>query len=74
MSHPSELSTVDEIIDALGGVAAVQAVTGQKYNTVWNWKWRGKVPPEFHLIVSQALAGKGLSAPARLFGQREVAS
>jgi len=74
MSHSSELKSVAEIIRALGGVAAVQAVTGQKYNTVWNWKWRDKVPPEFHLIVSQALASKGLSAAARLFGQHEVAS
>lgn len=67
------LRTTDEVIDALGGNGAVSALTARGATAVSNWrsKARGKFPPETYLVIQQALAEKGLSAPPALWSMVE---
>lgn len=64
-------STVD-VIDALGGIQATAELTGSSYKATANWKSFATFPANTYLVMTQALAGKGLSAPASLWGMREV--
>ena len=59
------MSTTTEVIRALGGpreVARLVTSSGYRagYNAVTNWKSRGKFPCETFLIMTTALADRGL--------------
>ena len=64
----SELSTTGEVIDALGGVPAVSELTGSTYKAVFNWKGFDNFPSKTYLVMTGALASKGKTAPASLWG------
>jgi hypothetical protein len=62
------LESVREVIDALGGLAAVAKLTGVDPGTASAWQTRlGYFPPKTFLVVRKALAKRGLSAPASLW-------
>lgn len=67
-----ELKTVDEVIASLGGIKAVSRLVGlpEGSRAAWNWRRRG-LPPESYVVIQEALAQKGLSAPPSLFGMYE---
>lgn len=62
------LTTVDSVIEALGGVGRVKALTGVKtIQVIWDWKKRECFPPKFFLVMTYALQAKDMSAPVSLW-------
>lgn len=62
------LTTVDAVIDALGGPTITAARAGVGLSAVSNWKARGRFPAELYLLFSTALSANPVD-PA-LFGLR----
>lgn len=65
------LTTTGEVVDALGGIGAVAGLTGRKYTAAHNWLGFQKFPSNTYLVMSAALAEKGKTAPASLWGMVE---
>lgn len=63
-----KLETPAEVMAALGGPAAVSALTGANYKTVWPWANAGTFPSRYFLVMSWALKKKRLAASPRLWG------
>jgi hypothetical protein len=63
------LKTVEEVIDELGGLKAVAALTGRtgSPSVVWNWKDRQRFPATTFVTLQTALQTRGLSAPHDLW-------
>lgn len=57
------LSTVDSIIEALGGASATASLAGVGLSAVSNWKARGAIPAEKFMLVSTALRGRDKGTP-----------
>lgn len=62
------LNTAQEIFDKLGGISAVAAIAGVKYNRASNWKQFGRFPPNTFIIINKELEARGLKADAALWG------
>jgi hypothetical protein len=62
-----ELTTTAQVMDELGGNAAVAALTGRKYNAAANWRAFDAFPANTFLIMTTALREKGCTAPASLW-------
>ncbi len=70
-----KLTSIDEVVAALGGVQAVLSMTGRRYSSaISNWKDRGGFPPTTYLVMSEALKRKGASAPPSLWGMETAES
>lgn len=66
------LTTVEEIVDLLGGPSAAARALGQSAATVGMWKVRGSIPAEHYFAVYEALKAAGAAEPVRrLFGFNE---
>ena len=65
MTH---LDSAAAVFEALGGVAAVAAITDATYRQAWNWKDKDKFPARTYLPLCNALAARGKTAPASLWG------
>lgn len=68
MSH---LTTTNEVIDALGGLAIVAEITGRKTGAAWNWQKFETFPADTFLAMTTALAERGHDAPPSLWRQVE---
>jgi hypothetical protein len=68
-----ELCTTSEVIDALGGNRPVADLTRSNPKAVWNWRGFPKFPSNTYLTMIEALAAKGKTAPASLWGMRAPA-
>lgn len=68
------LETTVEIIDALGGNGAVEALTASKPSTVSNWRKFGTFPSNTYVVITGALAGIGKTAPDTLWGMKVPSS
>lgn len=66
------LTTVDDVIEALGGTAAVAGLAGVGSSAVSNWRERGKIAPDNFLLISEALRAKGAEASPAIFGFKAV--
>lgn len=65
----TELTTVDDVIDALGGTGATARLLGCKsMRPVSNWRSRGRLPADKFLLMQQALRDRGKTAPPSLWG------
>lgn len=62
------LSTVDEVIEAVGGTAAAAGIAGVSPPAVSNWRGRGRIPSEKFMIFAAALRGLGKEASPDVFG------
>jgi hypothetical protein len=60
------LRTPQEVIDLLGGTAAVAKMTGRSAQAVSNWRSRG-LPSEMFLVMSKALEAKNINADPSLW-------
>jgi hypothetical protein len=66
------LTTVDEVINALGGTHVVAELTGRVYGAVWYWRKAGNFPSTLYVCMQQRLRRRGLSAPHSLWLQEAV--
>ena len=72
------LTTVPAVMEVLGGTTRgknkrIGELTGRTHKAVHNW-WSFKTfPADTYLVMTQALAQKGYSAPASLWSQVEPA-
>ncbi len=64
----AELTTIPEVMEALGGYRAVAALTGRKPNAAWMWKTFPAFPSDSYLVMQDALEKAGHVAPAGLWG------
>jgi hypothetical protein len=55
------ITTVDDVIEALGGPTKTAAVAAVGASAVVNWRTRREIPPEHFVLICDALeaAGKG---------------
>ena len=67
------LTSVDELIKAVGGNAAAASMVGVKPAAVSNWKARGAIPAEHFMIFAGFFAGDGRTFDPSLFGFKEAA-
>lgn len=61
------LTSIDAVVDALGGTAAVASLAGVGVSAVSNWKTRGKIPADKFLIFDGALEKLNTRADRALF-------
>lgn len=62
------LTTTSQVIDALGGNKAVEALTGCSPQVVSNWRRFDTFPASKFVLMTSALAAVGKHAPASLWG------
>lgn len=67
MDAGKELTTTKAVIDELGGVSAVAKLTDRQYNAAWNWTSFEHFPPDTYVVMTEALAAKGHTAPPSLW-------
>lgn len=65
--------TTGDVIDALGGTAAVARLLGRSMTVVSNWKAGGCFPSNTYVVFQGALAQAGRSAPDSLWRMVEPA-
>lgn len=63
-----QLSTTREVMDVLGGTTAVAKLTGRTYAAAFNWLDFKTFPSNTYVAMTDALAAKGKTAPASLWG------
>lgn len=66
-----QLSTTREVMDALGGTSAVAKLTGRTYSAAFNWLILKTFPANTYVALTDALAEKGKTAPASLWGMKQ---
>lgn len=66
-----QLESAREVISALGGNDAVEAMTGRDYKTVCGWGVKDRFPPETYVLMTAELAAYGFTAPPSLWRQIE---
>lgn len=64
----TQLLTVSEIVDAVGGRSAAAELGGVNGNAVSNWKARGRIPAELFMVFAGALERAGKEASPDVFG------
>lgn len=64
------LETTEQVIDALGGNGPVAEITASKPNAVSNWRNFRTFPANTYVAMTSALAARGKSAPASLWGMK----
>ena len=62
-----ELSTIEEVITALGGIKATADLCGRGYTTAANWKYRGFFPSNTYFLMLTELSRNNFSAPITLW-------
>lgn len=68
----TELESAAEVIDALGGLTPLAAMTGVSYRAAHNWKAARRFPPRTYAVMVEALRVKGHTAPASLWRMAEA--
>jgi hypothetical protein len=63
-----QLRTVQEVIDAFGGIAGCQAVFGGVPGRFYNYKAAGKFPDYMHMRVYVEAKARGLNIAPELIG------
>jgi hypothetical protein len=63
------LTTVDEVIDALGGTSAVARLTHRSLPAVSNWRSERRINPRFYALMIRELTRIGFTAEPSLWGQ-----
>lgn len=62
------LTTVDAVINAVGGTSAAARLTKRKPQHVSNWRYEKRIAAETFLIFMDELEKLKLTAPAKLWG------
>jgi hypothetical protein len=61
------LISATDVIAVLGGTRLAARLIGRGQSAACNWRTRDRFPPSSYPVMTQALAAKGLSAPAWLW-------
>lgn len=69
-----QLSTTREVMEELGGTSAVAKLTGRTYAAAFNWLDFKTFPANTYVALTAALAERGKTAPASLWGMVDPAS
>lgn len=65
------LRTVDQVVDALGGLSEVCKITDANLKQAWHWHGRaGQFPANTYVALQRALRRRGYEAPARLWNMK----
>jgi hypothetical protein len=68
-----DLRTAQEVIDALGGLAAVCELTGANTKQAWNWAGRAEMfPSNTYVVMQRALRRRSLRAPAWMWNMKGI--
>jgi hypothetical protein len=68
------LRTVQDVVEALGGIEAVCELTNANNKQAWNWVGRaGMFPARKYVVMQRALKRRGATAPAWLWNMDGVA-
>ena len=68
------LTTVDEVIEALGGTKAAADAVRVLPSAISNWKARGSIPSDKYFAISASLRDRGEREPSpAVFGFAEPA-
>lgn len=62
------ISTVDDVVEALGGDTQVAAWLSISQPAVANWKIRGEIPGGWHLRIYARLLADGFDCDPAVFG------
>lgn len=62
-----QLNTARQVIEKLGGVESVAALTARRPKAVTNWPLFNKFPANTFLVLSKALEAQGCTAPISLW-------
>lgn len=68
------LTTVSEVLEALGGYAAIAERYGLSPQRTWNWTVQHTFPADMHEAMVADLAAKGFCAPGSLWRQHQGAA
>jgi len=68
------ITTVEDVIDALGGIAEVAEMTSALPTAVYNWRADGKFPTDTYLLIQNELKARGRVAPDYLWPMRQPAA
>ena len=68
MTRKSSLHTVDEVIDAFGGISGCQKIFGGVPGRFHNYKAAGKFPVSMHFQIYMACVERGLRIATDLIG------
>lgn len=63
----SEVTTVDDLVKALGGLTKAATTLNTTPQNVWNWKAAGKLPTDKYLDQKKLLLAHGIKAADRLW-------
>jgi len=66
------LRTTSDVIDALGGVAALARMTGVSNPGVYNWRAGRQFPADTYLLIKAELKALGHDAPDHLWPMRQA--
>lgn len=66
------LTTVEAVVEALGGTTAAASTAGVGASAVSNWLERGKIAPDKFLLIREALAAVGKEADPCVFAFKPV--
>ncbi len=66
------LTSVDEVVETLGGTVKCARLTGSSFSAVSNWRAKGRMPADLYRSMSQALLRRECIAPPGLWSQREL--
>lgn len=67
----TNLNTVADVVDILGGRAPTAELLEVGPNAVSNWTSAGKFPAELYIMVQEELGLRNLVAPTHLFKMRK---
>lgn len=65
------LSTVDEVIEKLGGTHRAAEIAAVVPAAVSNWRKRGKIPSDRYFVIGEALRAVEAEADPLIFGFRQ---
>lgn len=68
----AEISTVDGVIDALGGTGETARITDRSDQAVSNWRAQKRLPANTFPIIKNKLKKLGFRAPLSLWGIKNV--
>ena len=72
MDAHQPVSTVRDLIDAMGGPAPFADAVGERSDTVRQWRQRNRLPAHKYLRHAAIFSARGLSVPPSLWNLAEA--